>query len=538
MDSAHKNSPPRGYTINLNDPQKNDTLFIFGIGAVSFILLIFGFYDGLLEMIDKWTLEEYSHGYLIPLVSLLLVFQKLPQVTQETPKNRWLSIVFLIAGLAMLIIGKLSTIFIIMQYGFIVALASILIAIFGMNGLRKLWAPIVYLSFMIPLPNFLYANLSSQLQLLSSNIGVFIIRLFDISVFLEGNIIDLGNYKLQVVEACSGLRYLFPLLSFGFLIAYLFQAPIWQRVIIFFTTIPITIVMNSFRIAIIGITVNYWGIAAAEGFLHDFEGWVVFIACLSLLMLEIFIFHKILYNKGHFFDRIDLTFPSFSDIKIYQKFNNIRDPLIIFIVALLIVVPFSLSIDKRLEKEIDRPTFSLFPLLKGDWTGHESNLENNIIDTLKFTDYFIADFTYRNSKIPLNLYVAYYNSQRSGASIHSPRSCIPGGGWRIKQIENYVIRDIPNPKGEPLKVNRAIIQNGDEKSIVYYWFQQRGRIITNEYLAKWFLFWDSLTQNRTDGALVRIVVPLSSTANEVEIDQHIEKFLEEFNPLLHNFIPN
>ena len=145
------------------------------------------------------------------------------------------------------------------------------------------------LFFTIPLPKFLYNNLSSQLQLISSEIGVWFIRLFDISVYLEGNVIDLGNYKLQVVEACSGLRYLFPLMTLGFIAAYFFKGAFWKRAIIFLSSIPITVLMNSLRIGMIGVTVEYWGVAAAEGLLHDFEGWVVFMACTAVLVLEMWV---------------------------------------------------------------------------------------------------------------------------------------------------------------------------------------------------------------------------------------------------------
>ena len=107
--------------------------------------------------------------------------------------------------------------------------------------------PLFFLVFMIPLPNFLLNNLSTKLQLISSELGVAVIRLFDISVYLEGNVIDLGVYKLQVVEACSGLNYLFPLMSLSFIMADLYKAPFWKRAIVFLSSIPITIIMNSFN---------------------------------------------------------------------------------------------------------------------------------------------------------------------------------------------------------------------------------------------------------------------------------------------------
>src|SRR5581483_7395009 len=142
-----------------------------------------------------------------------------------------------------------------------------------------------FLIFAIPLPYFINAGVSLELQLVSSRLGVAFIRLFDVPVYLEGNLIDLGTYKLQVVEACSGLRYLFPLFSLSFLAAYLFQAPIWQRVLVLLSSIPITVAMNGFRIGIVGLTMDRWGPRMADGALHFFEGWIIFIA--SALVLAV-----------------------------------------------------------------------------------------------------------------------------------------------------------------------------------------------------------------------------------------------------------
>ena len=160
---------------------------------------------------------------------------------------------FVAGALGAFVLGELSSIYQIIQYGFLFSLFGIIIAMVGLQGLRLVWVPFVYLLFMVPLPTFIYQGLSSALQLISSEIGVSVIRLFGISVFLEGNVIDLGIYQLQVSEACNGLRYLFPLTSFGFLCAVIFQAPWWQRAIVFVSSIPITILMNSFRIGVIGV---------------------------------------------------------------------------------------------------------------------------------------------------------------------------------------------------------------------------------------------------------------------------------------------
>src|SRR5690606_15150188 len=115
--------------------------------------------------------------------------------------------------------------------------------------LRVTWMPIAFLLFAIPLPYFIDSQISWRLQLLSSSMGVGLLRLLGYAVYLEGNVIDLGSYKLQVVEACSGLRYLYPLLSLSFLMAYIYPARLHWRALVFFSAIPITVLTNSARIA-------------------------------------------------------------------------------------------------------------------------------------------------------------------------------------------------------------------------------------------------------------------------------------------------
>lgn len=235
------------------------SLLLAAIGALFFI-----YREGLLLMVKWWENEEYSHGYMIPLVALFLLWQKVNILPKQTQTGSWLGFSLVAIGLFLFFVGELSALYTLIQYGFLVSFTGIALAFFGVKSMRLIWAAFIYLIFMIPLPNFLYFNLSSQLQLWSSILGVAVIRLFGISVHLEGNVIDLGAMQLQVAEACSGLRYLFPLMSFGFLIGYLYRGPIWQKAAIFLTTIPITIFMNSFRIGVIGVTVDKWGQHMAE----------------------------------------------------------------------------------------------------------------------------------------------------------------------------------------------------------------------------------------------------------------------------------
>jgi EpsI family protein len=182
-----------------------------------------------------------------------------------------------------------------------------------------------------------------------------------------------------------------------------------------------------------------------------------------------------------------------------------------------------------------RETFATFPVSIGSWTGHRDRIEDIYLDVLKLDDYVLTNYTSGVNDV-VNLYVAYYATQRSGESAHSPRSCIPGGGWQIKGFEKRTQQDILI-NGAPLQTNRLLIQKGDDRQLVYYWFQQRGRDVTNEYLVKWFIFWDALTKNRTDGALVRLTTPLRPGEDAGEGDRRLIDLARKAVPLLKSYVP-
>ncbi len=508
------------------------------------------FHDALTSMMNAWESEEYSHGYLIPVISFWFVWSNRNTIGQMIGQGSWFGLFIVLIGLLFGFMGELASLYIVTQYAFLLVLYGLCLSLVGWKGMRIMWFPLAYLFFMIPLPNFIYNNLSSQLQLISSQLGVAVIRLMDISVFLQGNVIDLGVYKLQVVEACSGLRYLFPLTSFGFLCAYFFRAKLWMRAVVFLTTLPITVVMNSFRIGVIGILVEYWGIEQAEGFLHDFEGWIIFIGCLAVLFAEMWLMVK-LFMPGKTFSQVfivDATIPkdessdfvNKTDVEYIKKHRvfGLTKPYLTACILLLVFLPFSILVGERQDIKPQRQRFANFPLQIDQWKGVDVGMAQEFIDALKFDDYIIGNYSKKGDRAPINFYVAYYASQRKGASAHSPKSCIPGDGWRIADFEQRKIGSLVTAIGEQLRVNRTIISKGSSRQLVYYWFQQRGRIITNEYLVKWYLFWDALTQQRTDGALVRLVVSLPEGSDEAEADKKLNDFLEVVFPKLEKFIPS
>ena len=288
---------------------------------------------------------------------------------------------------------------------------------------------------------------------------MFFIRLFGVAVFVEGNVIDLGGYKLQVADACSGLRYLFPLLTLGFLMAYFYKGALWKRVVLFLSSIPITVLMNSLRVGIIGVTVDRWGTAMAEGFLHDFQGWVIFMVCAAFMLGEIAVLNGIGHEAGSWRQLFGVEFPARTPRGLQTRKRTIPSSFVVASVVLAAFLGTTLFIPRPAEIYPARATFSEFPMKLGDWRGESESLEGIYGDTLQLDDYLLANYA-SSSGEPVNVYISWYNSQRKGEAVHSPRSCLPGGGW---QMRDFGQRDLPQPDGRPLRVNRTLIELGGQR---------------------------------------------------------------------------
>ena len=508
---------------------------------VAMLIIAYTFYESLGNLVRYWYgHEEFGHAFFIPVISIYLIWQKRFELYEVSIKNTWVGLLVVLFGTLLFLLGNLSAIYIIQQYALVFTLIGLFLSVLGTDAAKKVVLPLVLLFFMIPLPGFLYNTLSGELQLISSQIGVFVIRLFDISVYLEGNVIDLGVYQLQVVEACSGLRYLFPLMTLGLIMSYMYRSSWLNKAIIFFSTIPITVLMNSFRIGMIGIMVEYWGIEMAEGFLHDFEGWIIFMACLSVLIIEMWVLNKFSKSSVPFsgvfnLDLIEAKAPDKTTPVIPKKIPR----TILLVLPILVISMLVLVIVTSKEKTSalpDRLDFSGFPMTTENYVGIKESFEFDIIDALNFDDYLIANFTSTKSDSgSYNIYIGYYATQSADKVPHSPKACLPGGGWIITD-SNVVTFSLEG--GGSISANRAIIHKGDNKQLVYYWFKQRNRLITSEYLVKWYLLVDSISKNRTDGALVRYVTPMSAGEDLSSAENRLRKFIVEVNPLANQYIPD
>jgi exosortase D (VPLPA-CTERM-specific) len=506
--------------------------------AIAAALLYAAFRTGLHAMVRVWNdLEEYSFGYIVPAIVAFLIWQRKDLLERLPFEGSPWGPAAVAAGAVGLLLANLSTITVLEQYAFLMCVFGVTLALTGWRAFKVVMVPLCILVFMIPLPFFMINQLSEILQLVSSELGVLVIRACDISVFLDGNVIDLGVYKLQVADACSGLRYLFPLMTLGFIAAYLFRAPFWQRAIIFLSTIPLTVGMNSLRIGIIGITVNAWGIQMAEGFLHFFEGWIIFMACMSMLLLEMWVLLHFTRPRRTLRDAFVLEPPAPMPAGAIVRDRSVPKTLWVAIGLLAFAAVANTFTPQRELVKPDRKQFLDFPLTVDGYRGQRDKLSQVELDVLNLDDYVFANYRDQANRT-INFYVAWYDIQGRGTvSTHSPRSCMPGGGWNITELGPYEVAGL-GPNGSPLTVNRAVIKKGEQAQVVYYWFHQRGRALTNEFAVKWFIFWDGLVRHRTDGGLVRFVAAMQPGESIEDVDRRIAEFAGAITPRLPGYLPD
>ena len=519
----------------------------FTLFALTMLSCVPIFWLGFESLAKAWSTPEYSHGPLIPLISLYLFLRELrqsPPLEREVT-DRWPGVLVIAFALVIAIIGNFARIPDIVTYSIIIWLSGIVLTVFGWKRGIRHQLPVLHLIFMLPLPQFLYWQLTIFLQHVSSVLGVWFVQLAGVTVYLEGNVIDLGVYKLQVAEACSGLQYLFPILSFSYLFAILYRGPIWHKAVLLLAAAPLTVLMNSVRIGIIGIVVDSYGISHVEGFSHFFEGWVIFLICIVILFLMAIAMQRLTPNPRRLADVIDLDFEGFGGIM--GRIVTIRASVALAIgCALTAVVSAAWMMTGTIQGTvIDRDPFALYPRSFGDWRGSTFALDPQVEHVLGATDYHNAQYISPSSDEVVGQFVAFYESQTDGSGIHSPEVCLPVGGWEIFTLEPYEV-SFPDTVYGTFNVNRAVIQKGVSQQLVYYWFEQRGQRMTNDFTAKMTVLYDSLAKGRTDGAMVRFITPIRPTAPgdknaameaEAEADARLQGFMAQSLKSLPRFVP-
>lgn len=501
----------------------------------AFILLglfIAAYWIPLKAIVNVWlTDEDYSYGILVPLFSAYLLWEKRKILQNIRFNTVWPVLPLLIFFVLLSLYGILGSSGNISMPAVPILILLFTAFCFGMATIRRVIMPLGFLIFMIRIPPSIEGSLGLYLKQISSKLGGAIIALFNISVNVSGNIIDLGVTQLQVVDACSGMRYLFPLIALGVVYAYFFEKVTWKRVFCVLATIPIAVLTNTLRIGITGILTNYYGTTVAEGFFHSFSGWILFMVALACL----FLLGRILAFFPPEKSAIKLSDTSEVDRQIESiSSGNINSAFFISAGLLVLVLIFSLSTKAMPPVKIQGGIAS-FPLEFAGWQGHSEYVDPEIIIQSGAEESFSGIYQNDSGGV-VSLYMGYRSSAflSNDNFFHSPTVCLPSAGWITKEKSTHIIKAVPF-FGD-MKVTKMLIEKGLDKQLVYFWFQTKDTATHNKDINRFHLAVHAIKRDNTYDLFLRPVTPLQCNEPIGNAETRMDKFVRDMMGTMFGFL--
>ncbi len=497
--------------------------------------IVFTYWQTIQSLYDQWmNNEDFSHGLLIVPIALYLAWKKKDTLARIRFRTDWRALFLFVFAILAYTVGELGAELFTTRVSMLLFVFATVWLLFGWETFKTLCFPLLFLLLMLPLPGFIYRNMTFPLQIISSKFSVDLLNLFGIMAYREGNVIDMGFTQLQVVEACNGLRFIMPLFTVGILFAFAEPKIWWKRAILVLSTIPFAIGANIIRIAGTGVVSLFWGAKAAEGFFHSFSGWAVFMICFGVFWC-LYLLVKKLPGEPPAARQTPVERPAVDGPALHLK------PVPI-VLAFLLVCSASFFVSylgqvppRPLEKDL-----ALFPMTLDGWTGEKDSMEADVWEQVGGQHYVMINYAHPGEQ-PVGFYTAYYEYQRkAGDFIHSPKLCLPGAGWFIDEnlVRTLSYEGLPAPDfGDTLTFNDMVISKGESRQLVYYWYQGRQRNFTNEYLAKFYMIWDGIWRRRTDGALVRLIRPMGAQEPTEAARKVLDRFALRVSSELDGYLP-
>jgi len=264
----------------------------FASGMVLILVLTVLVYGAVLAKLvaDWWDIPDFSHGFLVPIFSAYLIWAKRETLKKTKIAPSWGGIPLIVLGLVVLLLGVFGAELFLSRLSLVILLAGLVLCFGGSQLLRELRFALLVLLLAIPIPSIVFNQITLPLQMLASKLASALLPLFGVPVLREGNVIELPAMKLEVAEACSGIRSLMSLFTLSVFYGYFLEKTFLRRTILALASIPIAIAANAVRILGTGLCVQYWDPDKAMGFFHEFSGWVMFLVSLSCL----FFVHRIM----------------------------------------------------------------------------------------------------------------------------------------------------------------------------------------------------------------------------------------------------
>ncbi|MBX6422459.1 EpsI family protein [Thermosulfurimonas sp. F29] len=479
-------------------------------------------------------IKSPSNNYclLIPFIFLYMCWEKKKVFDFSEFNPSYSGIFLLLVSSVFSLIGQLSSIETFLYFGLYLAIISLFLVLYG-KKCKYLIFPFLVLFFSIPLPPFINRLLTFNLQLATSVLAEHIIRMFNMSVFREGNILDIGITRLQVAEACSGLRYFMPLILLSLLIGYYGLNTFLSRLVLFFFVLPVSILFNAFRISVIALFYNYSLKLWLREPYHSILGWLFFVLAV-ICFLFLLLLLRALENRLSISVKDKQSLSACIPSKPKRGFKFDLFLTVVIFCVLNIFVGLILWKLPGIDRVPPKKDLLAFPLKLNGCLGESIALSPNILKSLWADDYFYGIYHCNNTTGEIHLLISYYTYQTTRHTAHTPHSCLLGSGWDILKIKDRLLYLSNHQK---IVVRYMWLKKGEYKLLATYFYFERGRILISPWKHKLYLLWDALSRHRTDGALVRIELYLSPQLSYSEAEKTLAKFIRLIWPELEKAIP-
>ena len=261
-------------------------------------LLLICYIPVLIGLVHVWSSDgDMGHGFFVPVVVGYILWQRRSELVAIRPQPSYLGLIPIVAGALLMLVGTLGAQIFIARVAFLISLAGAVYFLGGKPLMRLVAFPLFLLLFMIPIPALIYARITLPLQLFASTVAEYILAMVGIPVLRDGNVLELASQRLSVVEACSGIRSLLSLTFLSLVYGYFFDSKPWMRWLLLAATIPVAIAANAARVTLTGMVSEY-RVDLAQGLFHEFEGFVLFVVAVVLLIS----FHQLvnrIYQSRH-----------------------------------------------------------------------------------------------------------------------------------------------------------------------------------------------------------------------------------------------
>lgn len=501
------------------------TAYTNALAGTAVILLIAAYWRTGQELYVNWTLIDsyYSHGFLVPIVSLCLIWRDRALLKAVPVRPSAWGLVWMFGAALLLLAGDFLGFRVLGNLSILPMLVGVVVAFWSAEAARRMWFPLAFLIFMIPIPPSMTQSVALNLKLLAAEASVRLANLFTLPMVRQGSYVHFGKDSLLIGDICGGLRSLISLLALGALVAYLSKAGTWARVVLLVMSGPIAIVANIVRIFFLCVVGYYWGSDTAGGAVHDYSGIMIYLVAIALLLGLDSLLRRVTTGRSQR--------PPHDDPRAALRANPIAprsaSRAVPAVAAVLLVVATAGHVGiVRAQGGVtgapDGATLEI-PSAIVDYrqSGQDFEVDEYTRELLADSTILIRNYRAPNRR-PVQLTIVRAGSTRR--SLHFPEVCLVGEGWEIVRQESTRV-------GILFTARRLILVKGDQTQAVLYWFKTGDHVTGNFFLNAWHWARNQIAFGSPASAMFKLTTPVSSDG-EAGAFAALDDFAMKFAPIM------